>query len=54
MQALVIGAIVRGLIQLAAGAGVALAPDAATQIAAGVVALGTLAWSIYQKKKTAK
>lgn len=52
MKELAIGAIVRALLQLASGAGIVLASDAATQIASGLVALGTLVWSLIQKKRS--
>jgi hypothetical protein len=54
MKELIAGALVRAILQIASGAGVVLADDSAYQIAAGAVALGTLAWSIWQKKKSAK
>lgn len=45
-----IGAFVRAALQIAAGAGLAVAPDMETQITLGLVAVGTLIWSALQKK----
>jgi hypothetical protein len=47
------GAAVRAVLQIAAGAGLVVAPDAETQIVAGLVAIATLAWSFFQKKRAA-
>lgn len=48
------GAVVRWLITIAAAQGVALSDDQATQIVSGVIALGMLAWSAYQKRGQSK
>jgi len=45
-----VGAAVRWLITVAAAQGVVLSDDLATQIVLGVVALGTLGWSWWQKR----
>ena len=49
-----VGSAVRWLVTMAAAHGVALADDQATQIVSGLVALGMLGWSAYQKKNSDK
>lgn len=46
------GSAVRWLVTFTAAHGVALADDQATQIVSGLVALGMLGWSAWQKRKT--
>ena len=46
-----VGALIRAGLQLAAGAGIVVADGTEQQLAAGLLALVALAWSIWQKKK---
>lgn len=52
MNPLYLGAIARFLITFLAARGVTVTEDAAMQILYGVVALGSLLWSLKQKKQT--
>lgn len=48
------GAAVRWIITAAAAQGVVVSDNQATQVISGLVALGTLAWSFYQKHRTSQ
>lgn len=49
-----LGSAVRALLQLAAGAGLVVAPGLEGQLTAVAIGLATLAWSFWQKHKAAK
>lgn len=52
LNPLYLGAVVRFLITFLAARGVTVTEDTAMQIAYGVLALGSLLWSLRQKKQT--
>ncbi|MFN0314774.1 MAG: hypothetical protein ACKVQA_07040 [Burkholderiales bacterium] len=52
MNPLYLGAIARWLITIAATKGITLTEDSALQILSGAIAVGSLLWSLRQKKQT--